>query len=203
MQRAVLFFVKYPEPGKVKTRLAATVGPAEAAAIYRRLVEAVCISLPADSAVVVMFEPPHQRALIEQWLHEVLPGASMSAQVPGDLGVRLENAFASAFSNGFEKVAAIGSDCIELDAQLFAETWRALDANDCVIGPTADGGYYLLALRAPAPLLFAGIDWSTSAVFAQTLERAHDGGLRVHVLPKLHDVDTEDDWRRAEQRLIG
>jgi len=117
--------------------------------------------------------------------------------------VRLEIAFASAFSRGFQKVAAIGSDCVELDASTFAETWQALDANDCVIGPTVDGGYYLLALRAPTPLLFAGVDWSTAAVFAQTLERARGTGLRVHVLPKLHDVDTEDDWSRAEQRLIG
>ena len=103
-----------------------------------------------------MFEPAHQRALIEQWLEEILPGARLSPQAAGDLGVRLESAFASAFAHGFQRVAAIGSDCVELDAQTFAETWSALDAHDCVIGPTVDGGYYLLALRAPAPVLFAG-----------------------------------------------
>lgn len=191
---AILLFLKWPEPGRVKTRLAATLGAERAAEIYRILVAEVVRRLPGDAELVVMFDPPERRAEIEGWIRGMRGGeARFVAQAQGDLGVRLERAFAAAFALGFEKVAAIGSDCVEITPEIFVEAWRALDAGDAAVGPSADGGYYLLALRRECPRLFAGIAWSTGAVFTQTMERAEKTGLRVRILPTLRDVDTEQD----------
>jgi rSAM/selenodomain-associated transferase 1 len=204
MRRAILLFLKYPEPGRVKTRIATTVGAPAAAAIYRELVAEVCRQLPSDGeTLVILFDPPERKMDVEVWLSDLLPyiRCQYSPQSSGDLGARLENAFAEAFAAGFEQIAVIGSDCVELTPETFAETWRALAQDDVALGPTTDGGYYLLALSAPAPALFQEIAWSTDAVFTQTLARAGETGLRVSLLRELRDVDTEDDWRRAEVRI--
>jgi uncharacterized protein len=199
MRRAILVFVKYPEPGRVKTRLAATVGPERATEIYRRLVAEVFQRLPRDAEVIVCFDPAERRAEIEKWLAN--KAARFFPQVNGDLGERLGSAFAEAFARGFAQVAAIGTDCPEIDQSLFAQTWSALENAEVVLGPSEDGGYYLVALRAPIPSLFERIIWSSADVFSQTLGRATAANLRVHLLPKRHDVDTEEDWRKVELRL--
>jgi uncharacterized protein len=197
----IAFFIKHPTPGQVKTRLAATLGPRRAAEIYRKLAEAVCVGLPPDVDVIAMFDPPSRLEEIKTWLAPLRRMSHFIPQTAGDLGARLAHAFMGAFALHLTKVAVIGSDCVELTASTFEETWRALETHDCVIGPTEDGGYYLLALRRPLPALFCEIPWSTDRVFAETLGRAEIEGLRVHILPKLRDVDTEDDWRRLERRL--
>ena len=194
MRRGILLFVKHPEPGKVKTRLAATLGPVRAAEIYRTLAEEVLRRVPADTEVLVLFDPPGKAAEIAAWLRR--PASALVPQVSGDLGVRLEAAFAEGFARGCDAVAAIGSDCVELTPAHFAEAWCALETHDAALGPTVDGGYYLLALRTPHPELFRDIAWSTDAVCRQTLERAEAAGLRVHLLPILSDVDTEEDLRK-------
>ncbi|HEX8311701.1 MAG TPA: DUF2064 domain-containing protein, partial [Chthoniobacteraceae bacterium] len=110
-------------------------------------------------------------------------------------------AFSIAFGCGYARAAVIGTDCVELQPATFAEAWRALGEDEVAVGPTDDGGYYLLALRAQQPAVFQGIAWSTSEVIQQTLARAAEAGLSVHLLPQLADVDTEDDWLRAQSRL--
>lgn len=206
---ALLFFVKYPTPGQVKTRLAAEVGAERAAEIYRRLVSAVCARLPLENlSLRVCFDPVEQGAAIERWLHPLLtvrPQAETRfiPQCAGDLGDRMCGAFAQAFSEGAARVAVIGSDCVEITAGIIEEAFRALDRHDCAIGPSADGGYYLLALRRPQPELFERIAWSTPETFRQTSERAAELGLKVALLPELCDVDTESDWKIAERFLAS
>ncbi|MDQ3625067.1 MAG: TIGR04282 family arsenosugar biosynthesis glycosyltransferase [Verrucomicrobiota bacterium] len=199
----VLLFLKFPEPGRVKTRLAKTVGAELAAAIYQRLVAAVIARVPGEMELVGLFDPPEKAGEVEQWMRRMAPERSLKLlpQAAGDLGRRLDQAFADAFAAGAGRVLVIGSDCVELDAAIFAEAGQALADCDLVVGPSEDGGYYLIGLQAPHPELFTGIDWSTRQVLAQTLVRAERARLRVHLLPKLPDVDTEEDWRRAESRL--
>jgi len=204
VRRAILLFVKYPEPGKVKTRLAATVGAAMATDIYRRLVAVVLAGLPAEDDLVVAFDPPDRRAEVAAWIAG-LPGGARATFLPqaeGDLGARLERALVEVFARGWESVAVIGSDCPALTPAIFSATWQALAAHDAVLGPSLDGGYYLLALRQPCEALFRGIAWSTGAVRAQTLAAAAAAGLRVHELPALADIDTEADWR-AWEKTVG
>ena len=141
---------------------------------------------------------------IEAWLRGIASARELRfvAQVAGDLEARLVAAFSAAFTDGFGMVAAIGSDCVELTAVHFAEAWQALETHDAALGPAVDGGYYLLALRAPHPELFRDIAWSTAAVCRQTLDRAEAAGLRVHLLPTLRDVDTAEDWQAAVRESI-
>ncbi len=198
MRKAVLVLVKHPEPGRVKTRLAATVGLDAAASIYRRLALAVFGQIRGDAEIVAVFDPPEKRAEIEGWLGNMAD--HFIPQVAGDLGCRIDRAFTEAFSRGYERVAVVGTDCVEIDGRILDETWAALHSHEMVLGPTEDGGYYLLALNGPCPALFKKIPWSTPAVCADTLARAAKAKLRVHLLPKLRDVDTEEDWHRASSR---
>jgi rSAM/selenodomain-associated transferase 1 len=200
MRRAILVFLKYPEPGRVKTRLAATVGPNRAAEIYRQLVSEVFARVSGDAEVFACFDPVERRAECEEWLAG--RAAHFLPQATGDLGMRLVEAFAEAFARGFSDVAAIGTDCPEIDASLFTQAWNALETHEVVLGPSGDGGYYLVALRESAPPLFSGIAWSSAQVLSQTLDRAAAANLRVHLLPKRHDVDTEEDWRQVRPRLL-
>jgi rSAM/selenodomain-associated transferase 1 len=202
LKTAILLFVKYPEPGKVKTRLAAQVGSEEAARIYCCLVAAICESLPEESQVIVAFDPPQMTGEIEQWLRPLLRGEpNFTPQKSGDLGARLSGAFDEVFASGFQKVAVIGSDCVEVTDATFAQAWRALETCDCAVGPSNDGGYYLLALREPQPALFEGIVWSSDQTLAHTLARAREQGLSMSLLPSLNDVDTENDWIVARRHL--
>jgi rSAM/selenodomain-associated transferase 1 len=198
--RSILLFVKLPEPGRVKTRLAATIGPMAAAEVYRKLVAKVVSALPTATGVTVMFDPPESATAVRDWLSPSGRSFDFAAQCAGDLGTRLSDAFVRAFARGAQKVAAIGGDCIDLSAATFAATWRALDDHDAVIGPTTDGGYYLIASQRPLPL-FHPVAWSSSSVLAETMALARTAGLRVHLLPILDDIDTADDWRRVQARL--
>ena len=203
MRRAVLLFVKYPQPGRVKTRIAQTAGAERAATIYRELVQRVLAPLPADVPLLVVFDPPDLAVEIARWLEEssAIRPAGYLPQSHGDLGQRLEHAFAIAFGLGYEQLAVIGSDCVEITPAHFDETWQALAGHDVVAGPSHDGGYYLLALRRPLPTLFRGIAWSTPQVLVQTLQIANELGLKVFQLARLHDIDTEEDWKAAQNRL--
>ena len=187
--RAILLFVKYPEPGRVKTRIAASVGPEKAAAIYKQLVARVWSQLPADAQIVVCYDPPGRGDEVRAWLPHA---ARYEPQVAGDLGTRLRAAVDGAFANGATQVAVIGSDCVELKPEIFAETWETLELSDIVLGPTSDGGYYLVALRSPMPAIFQNIRWSTEHTLADTMAQA--GSASVHLLRNLNDVDTYEDW---------
>lgn len=193
----VLVFLKAPRPGFVKTRLARDLGPAQAARIYRRLAEAQLEKIPRDWLVEIRYAPRGARAEMRAWLG---PRWHLRVQRSGDLGVRLTAAFAQAFKNGAHRVFAVGADCPELDAARLQRAADALTLADVVLGPARDGGYYLIGLRRPAPALFKGIPWSTTAVLRETRRRARAAGWRVRLLDELEDVDDVASWRRAQSR---
>ncbi len=199
--RIVLIYLKNPTPGKVKTRLAATVGDSRAAEIYRQMVEHVCSVLPVEVTPWVMFDPPESRAVLERWLRPRLSSnASFIPQCNGDLGARLSHGFDAALEIA-ESVAAIGTDCLDIDESTFSETWNALEFSDCVLGPTDDGGYYLIAMKRRLPELFCDIAWSSEYTLTETMDRASACGFGIRLLRPFHDVDTESDWIRAKARL--
>jgi rSAM/selenodomain-associated transferase 1 len=187
-------FVKHPAPGAVKTRLAAAVGPEAAARLYRSLAERVLEATTPRAGEyerLVFFHPREALAAMRAWL----PGARLVAQGAGDLGARMSDAVARAFARGAGRVALVGSDAPGVSRETVVAALDALDAADVVIGPAEDGGYYLVALRAPRPELFAGVAWSTPSVRAQTLTQAAAAGLSVRELAPLRDVDTLQDLR--------
>jgi len=196
----ILLFLKFPEPGRVKTRLATVLGPVAAADLYRKMVAVVVAALPPNDTVTIMFDPPEAEGAMRDWMQPLRFSFQYAPQCDGDLGARLADGFQRAFAGGAKRVAAIGGDCIDLTEALFEATWRALDTSDAVIGPASDGGYYLIASNRPLPL-FHSIPWSSPNVLSKTLELARKSGLRVHFLPTLDDIDTADDWQRVQARL--
>jgi uncharacterized protein len=199
------FLVRVPEVGKVKTRLAADLGPEEATRIYARMARQVVDRLRAgpwrlqvhwtggeDPAPGSADAPPEP---LLRWL-DADATLSFHPQSGGDLGMRMERAMATALaSRAGGPAAVLASDVPDLGPRHLEEAFRMLneDRADLVLGPCPDGGYYLLALRAPEPSLFRDMPWSTDRVADRTLERARAGGLRTHLLELLVDVDRAAD----------
>jgi uncharacterized protein len=177
----------------VKTRLAATLGLHAALRIYRRLAEHAVTEareLAPGVRLRVHHTPAAAREAVAAWLGG---DADYLPQHDGDLGQRLADAFAQAFAAGFRRVVVIGSDLPALTADHLRDAFHRLQSTDAVIGPARDGGYWLLGLARPIPDVFSGIDWSTDAVFAQTLRRLADAGIEPARLPELTDVDEAGD----------
>jgi rSAM/selenodomain-associated transferase 1 len=189
----VLVFIKSPEPGRVKTRLASTLGPDRAAALYRQWIGLVLGQLQPlrsttrligyfDGALYEAFHDWH--ALVDEWW----------PQPTGDLGERLVAGFESAFNLGMP-VLAMGTDCLELETHLLLQAFEELSHNDVVFGPTSDGGYYLIGLPMIRPALFRSIRWSSPFTLSDHLRCCREQGWSVSLLPIRHDIDTESDWR--------
>ncbi len=191
---ALLLFLRDPEPGRVKSRLARGIGPVAACRLYREMArQAVrtARALPAPWAPVVLGTGAPPDAFTD-WLGSGLP---VREQAPGDLGERLRAAFHNAFDAGAGGVVAVGGDCPGLDADYLGQAAAALQEHDCVLGPARDGGYCLLGLAARADGIFRDIPWGTAAVLDTTRERCRESGRSVVLLSPLRDVDTEEDAR--------
>jgi uncharacterized protein len=200
MSDRLLVFVKAPRPGAVKTRLAGVLGAGPAAEFYRAIAdEEIRRTAPraGEYARTFVFDPPEAEAEIERWL----PGEAREPQQGKDLGERMSRAFASAFAAGARRVAIVGTDVPSCGREHVAEALRSLEEHDLALGPTHDGGYYLVALDQPRPALFQSIPWSTPSVLPATAERAGVLGLSVRMLDPLRDIDTLEDVRAEWARL--
>jgi rSAM/selenodomain-associated transferase 1 len=195
----ILIFVRAPEGGRVKTRLAAEIGADAALRVYRRLAEhavAEARAVSADVALRIHFTPADAGGGVRSWLGG---GAEYVAQNDADLGGRMRAAFEAAFEAGYRRVIIIGSDLPGLTAELLRDAFHRLDHHAVVLGPARDGGYYLLGLRQMVPSIFSDIPWSTGEVFAATTARLATLGITPALLPVLADVDVAADlpagWR--------
>lgn len=187
-----MVFLRNPSPGKVKTRLAADVGPEKALEVYLKLVDhtlAVCHNAQAE---VHLF---YDQSLPEP--AERMLGFHYHVQSNGDLGKRMFEAFRTVLSTGTDKAVIIGSDCAELTVDHVNEAFHKLDKKDAVVGPALDGGYYLLGLRKVHPALFTEKEWSTDTVLEQTMEDIHRLGWTFSTLKALRDIDTIDDLKEV------
>jgi len=192
--RALVVFARAPEAGRVKTRLAREIGGAGALAAYRELGTLVLDAVAGlgDCAIVVAYTPADREDLVRAWLGA---GPRYEPQPEGDLGSRMLGAIAARCAAGAEKVLVIGTDCPALDPDLLETAFARLDRADAVLGPAADGGYYLVGMTRPIRELFQGIPWGTSAALSATLERAAAAGVSVALLEERRDIDTAADWR--------
>jgi hypothetical protein len=189
----LLIFVKYPEPGKVKTRLAENIGSENAALLYRKMAESLIYNLSklADYRKIIFFDPPERTNDVVRWLK--FNGLSFMAQKGNSLGERMSNAFSHAFSLGAAKAVVIGTDCPQITTETIVKAFEKLEVSEAVVGPSFDGGYYLLGLRRLIPEVFHEIDWSTNLVFDQTMKRLRHNGIKSECLEMLRDVDTVED----------
>lgn len=197
----LLVFLKYPEPGRVKTRLAAALGPERAAALYREWITLVfrrVQPLRPMVRVVGCYDGAPQAAF-EPWL----PAADAWWRQPtGDLGARLDAAFRYWLNEG-GPAAAIGTDCLDLEAAHVQAAFDQLNSHDVVFGPSEDGGYYLVALARYLPGFFDDIPWSTAGVLAAQQVVCQRHGCSFDRLPTLADIDTLDDFQQYERRQKG
>ncbi|HEX9781244.1 MAG TPA: TIGR04282 family arsenosugar biosynthesis glycosyltransferase [Opitutaceae bacterium] len=194
----IVLFAKAPQPGLAKTRLAAEVGEEEAMWLYRLLVERQLRAIPAGWPMEIHYAPRNAGPEMRAWLgghHAYVP------QSAGDLGERLQSAFAHSFAADARAVIAIGSDCPELNAGDFLQAEEVLQRKDAVVGPARDGGYYLIGLRRPAPQLFADVPWSTAQVFATTISHLENAGLSYELLGVKDDIDDVASMRRVARHL--
>jgi hypothetical protein len=199
----LIIFTRFPEPHKTKTRLIPALGPEGAADLQQRMtrrtldtVRKLAESFPLS--VEVRFEGGALEKMTVSFGNDV----SYCPQGAGDLGARMERAFADAFREGAQRTVIIGTDCPDLSGDLIRDAFWHLATSDLVLGPAVDGGYYLIGLRQPNPSLFCGIRWGSEEVLEKTVSLAAHLALDVALLRTLSDVDRPEDlpvWHRAEQ----
>lgn len=192
-------FAKYWEPGKVKTRLAESLGDVEAANLYRQFVEVLLERFGHVANRRVLAYWPAER--LEQFAALTRKHWQLEQQTPGNLGCRMTNYFRKTFSSGASAAALIGSDSPTLPADTFERTQRGLKSADVVLGPTEDGGYYLVGLTRWIPEIFQDILWSSDRVFEQTVEKLSRLGLNYATLPTWYDIDDWHDLLRMQSEL--
>jgi uncharacterized protein len=198
----VLLFVKAPQPGQVKTRLAKSIGVIHATRLYECFVSDTLQNLrQLNAQLFVYYTPVSSEAIVKTWLAEQQPDLIFQAQQGKDLGAKLHHAFAQAFQLGYRKAIAIGSDSPDLPIAYLQAAIMALAGKTIAIGPAADGGYYTIGFTKTGflPHVFEQIAWSTASVYAQTL--AHLSDRPVYSLPVWFDVDTLADLKDLYGRL--
>jgi rSAM/selenodomain-associated transferase 1 len=194
---AIVVFARYPEQGKVKTRLGSEIGHDLAVKLYRifiRLTLLTAKKLPATQAYLAITPGTKRDAFAREFC---LSGWHVFTQRGEDLGARMKHAFDYVFKSGVEKAVIIGSDSPTLPADHLQSAMQSLQDVDLVLGPAQDGGYYLIALRTAQDALFRGITWSSNTVFRDTLAIAARSALKTTLLPEWYDVDDHDALVRA------
>jgi rSAM/selenodomain-associated transferase 1 len=185
-------FAKWPAPGTVKTRLAQATSAAWAARVAEAFLGDTLERLAALPVRRVLAYAP---AGMEAEFAGLVRGAFETVpQSAGDLGQRLSAFIGQQLRAGADAVVVVGADSPTLPVALVEQAFRELDDADLVLGPTTDGGYYLVGCGRRVPPIFAGIDWSTNRVLGQTVARLTDPAWRLALLPPWSDVDTVEDW---------
>jgi len=190
-KQALIIFVKKPEIGKVKTRLAASIGDIKALEVYQKLLKRTFVvtqPLALDKFVYYTPEIVHDDIWNDDLYFKAL-------QTEGELGNRMQTAFEERYKAGYQRVCIIGSDCYQLSSQLLEQAYHKLEEHDVVIGPSTDGGYYLLGMKKLIPEFFANKPWSTDKVLEMTVADAKQQHLSCFLLPELTDVDREEDLK--------
>jgi hypothetical protein len=198
-----LIFTRYPVAGQVKTRLIPALGADRAALLHRRMTEnTVDIARSASACTPTVCFTGARESRFRTWLGD--RGMRYMKQPSGNLGSRLTKAFLHALTGGTERVVAIGTDVPSLSSEILDRAFDALDQHDVVLGPAADGGYYLIGMKRLHPALFEQVSWGTEKVLAQTQHAMQHLGLRCSLLPVLPDVDRPVDVQplRTDPRFI-
>lgn len=183
----LLIFTRNPEIGKVKTRLAKTIGNKKALEIYTFLLQRtkeIATDVTADKAVFYSVKIREN----DIWDATIF---KKHQQFGEGLGERMQNAFENGFTSGYNKIIIIGSDLYDLTTETINLAFEKLNTNDVVIGPAEDGGYYLLGMKNLLQGVFKNKEWGTKSVRKDTLEDLK--GKKVHLLEMLNDVDVFED----------
>lgn len=196
VKTCLVVFSRYPLPGHAKTRLIPALGATGAACLQRKMTEQ-CLQNVAhlqtqNTRIEIHYTGGTQRQM-RRWLgHEF----TYKQQTPGNLGQRMERAFRNSHAAGCDHTVIIGTDCLELSGPILEKAFEKLNAHDLVLGPSADGGYYLIGLKKPVSI-FSDIEWGQGSVLADTLRLAEQKSLSCAMLEVLSDVDHPKDLQRV------
>lgn len=192
---ALLIFTRNPELGKVKTRLAKTIGDEKALVVYKDL---LLHTLAQTSSVDCDRFVFYDTAIIED---DIWPAAfyQKKLQSNGDLGQRMHHAFEILFKIGYQNCIIVGSDLFELTTIGIENAFEKLLSHDIAIGPAEDGGYYLLGMKKNNTLVFKNKDWGTNTVFQSTIKDLE--GHKIGILETLNDIDTFEDLKRSSYNI--
>lgn len=195
-----LFFVKYPQAGQVKTRLAHDIGSKAAVDLYRCFVLNILDTLKkVCTKVWICYWPWDCRIKFSRWLgdsYEYIP------QNGEDLGQRIQSCFRQVFLKGAKRTLVLGSDIPDITERTITIAFNQLETHDVVIGPTYDGGYYLIGFRQETfiPQVFDNMAWSRPDVYGKTMDIIKNDTNSIFILEKLHDIDTAEDVKRFISR---
>jgi len=187
---ALILFLRYPEQGAVKTRLAKTLGAEMTYELYQCfLADLSRMAREVRAEKFIVYEGPEDSGFPD------FPGIGLIRQRGEDMGRRMYFAFQDVFALGFERCVLIGSDSPDLPGEIIEKAFESLEANGAVIGPAFDGGYYLIGFfrNILSGQVFKNMPWSTDRVFTETMQRFRDNDISVHVLPRWRDMDTWED----------
>lgn len=198
MKNLLIIFVKNPKIGKVKSRLANSIGEEKALSVYKKLLlktNEVVIDLNLDKCVYYS-ESIDQEDL---WENSIFLKAKQKGE---NLGVRMRNAFNEAFENSYDKICLIGSDIMELTDEIIVQAFDHLDTHDIVLGPSIDGGYYLIGMKSPVSYVFENKKWGTGEVLKATLDDINKMLLKYFLLPILNDIDEIEDINDSNREYL-
>ena len=192
----LIIFVRNPVLGKVKTRLAITMGEEKALNIYGQLLQHTHHITQNLSCHKLVFYADYINEN-DFWENEIY---QKELQEGDDLGARMTNAFSTLVAKGYTGICIIGSDCMELTTGVIEKAFYQLRNYDAVLGPSLDGGYYLLGMNRMIPGIFENKNWSTDEVLSTTVKSITDNGLSYFLLPALSDIDTKEDWEKYQSK---
>ncbi len=200
MNTHLAIFAKFWQPGAVKTRLAETIGRAAAAAVYRESLRTLLIRFASVAASrELVFTPDDRRP---EFRSLALQAWQLEEQGMGDLGQRMARFFERAFASGRSRVVLIGSDSPTVPSSYVDQAFDALEHHAVVLGPSEDGGYYLVGARGDrVPPIFFDMHWSTEQVLPQTIARLQRHNIQYALMPTWYDVDSAADLRRLYDEL--
>lgn len=199
-ENTLIIFTRYPNPGTSKSSLIPALGEQGAADLHEKM-----IIRTKDLAVEMQKAKPlnvqvSYAGADESEMRKILGDSFEYHLQQGDLmGDRMQSAMENAFSAGAENVVLIGTDCPFITPRILGQAFAGLEDTDVVIGPSTDGGYYLIGLKKPQPVLFENISWGTDAVAAETLVAAMQNGLEITRIKTLSDIDRPEDSKFLEE----
>ena len=201
MKDRLIVFARSPFQAGVKTRLARGVGQQAAQGIYARLLYSLLFRLiagcPENMTITLSTAGKSGVANFQAAYPELI----VDHQCKGNIGVRMGTAIQKALDEGADRVVLIGSDLPDLDWPLLCQAFNNLAPDTIPVGPTRDGGFYLVGMQCPAGVFFQNITWSTDTVLTKLVSNITANGMTPYLLPKLTDIDLPEDWQRWQAQL--
>ncbi len=199
--QATILFLRVPEKGRVKTRLSKSLDKDFVLELYKAFVQDMLATLSENDQTFLFFSPPDKKDLLVEWLGEKYV---FHGQQGDDLGQKMAHAFETVFYKGFDRAILLGTDIPEINEKSIFDAGDALEKTGVVVGPSSDGGYYLIGLNRAIfrRSLFDGIKWSTQGVLDQTLKIFQERAIDYEMIETLDDIDTLQDFNALKKRVV-